>query len=358
MKQEIHQMNLEKLNEMSQEEILAAKLQLENVLSPDMIKFIKAKKNNATRLQSGTNNSNSATNKMKTDQASTVDETNMKLTDKIEAKLTEETSIKMECDIYPVEKETPAGELVEQATTKGWVHMDTIEPEKLEWMKDVTPSKDNDPKSEEPYNARFDFNGVLLPFKDDNLSLDKGLHHHGEEPERPGYSLQELLQLSRSSTQQQRCTALNTLANIMEKSREGWYDEVVNPAPLVALSERNILLLLRLSIDDTSVAVVTAALQALRAFLYSEADEICLDRLVGWKYNDGKIVEPELPAPKTDVKDTRNLKDHELAQLDTIAAAMRSDIVLRIRYTEKKNTGLYHARSLGIIPCNSQGKIP
>jgi len=166
-----------------------------------------------------------------------------------------------------------------------------------------------------------------LPYKDENLTVDKGLYHHGEEPERPGYSLQELLQLSRSSTQQQRCTALTTLANIMEKTRKGWYDKALHPAPLVALSQKNILLLLRFSLDDSSVAVITAALQALRAFLISEADEVCLDRLQGF---DG-YAEPTL-TPQFEDKDTGSLKDHELAQLDAVATLLRSDFLLRIRY--------------------------
>lgn len=166
-----------------------------------------------------------------------------------------------------------------------------------------------------------------MPYKDESLTTDKGLYHHGEEPERPGYSLQELLQLSRSSTQQQRCTALTTLANIMEKTRKGWYDKALHPAPLAALSQKNILLLLRFSLDDSSVAVVTAALQALRAFLVSEADEVCLDRLHGF---DG-YAEPTL-TPQLEDKDTNILKDHELAQLDTVATLLRSDFLLRIRY--------------------------
>lgn len=85
--------------------------------------------------------------------------------------------------------------------------------------------------------------------------------------------------MSRSSTQQQWCTALISMANIMEKTRKGRYDRALNPAPLTALSQKNILLLLRFALDDSSVAVVTAALQALKAFLVSKADEVCLDRL-------------------------------------------------------------------------------
>lgn len=168
---------------------------------------------------------------------------------------------------------------------------------------------------------------MLLPFIDDTVTPEKGLHHHGEEPERPGYSLQELLQLSRSSTQQQRCMALNTLANIMAKSRKGWYDQALQPAPLPALNEKNIFLLLRFSLDDSSVAVVTATLQALRSFLFSEADEICLDRLMGL----GDYKEPCLSVPPMDVREMVGLKDHQLAQIDTVGAAITTDIVLRIR---------------------------
>jgi len=170
------------------------------------------------------------------------------------------------------------------------------------------------------------FLGLLLPYKEDNL-INRGLHHHGEEPERPGYSLQELLYLSRSSNLRQRCIALNTIANIIEKTRNGWYDKVFNSALLIILSQKNVLLLLRFALDDSSVSVVVAALQALKAFLVSEADEVCLDRL----YEFNGHVQPTL-MPQLNEEDTSTLKDNELTQLDAVAALLRSDILLRIRY--------------------------
>jgi hypothetical protein len=36
-----------------------------------------------------------------------------------------------------------------------------------------------------------------LPYDNENISVKAGLHHHGEEPERPGYTLEELLTLVR-----------------------------------------------------------------------------------------------------------------------------------------------------------------
>jgi hypothetical protein len=62
--------------------------------------------------------------------------------------------------------------------------------------------------------------GFLLPYTDDEVKVTQALHHHGEEPERPGYTLQELLKLSRSSVLQQRVLALTTLANILDKVME------------------------------------------------------------------------------------------------------------------------------------------
>jgi hypothetical protein len=62
---------------------------------------------------------------------------------------------------------------------------------------------------------------VLLPYSDDKINVSHALHHHGEEPERPGYTLQELLKLSRCTVLQQRILALTTLANILDKVISG-----------------------------------------------------------------------------------------------------------------------------------------
>ena len=320
---DIHKENLERLNEMSREDILTEKSKLEMTLQPELIQFLKDRKNKKHSVQKGREESiESSVCKLVTP----MDEQKLVI---------EEISGKHYEDVTPMQIDEPKEdipkppiELMVQAKEKGWVHMDSLEPEKLKWMGDIPAERKEEPTPDEPYNARFDFSGVLLPYKDESVPVEKGLHHHGEEPDRPGYSLQELLQLSRSATQQQRCTALTTLANIIENSRRGWYDKVLEPAPLTVLSQRNLLLLLRFSLDDTSVAVVTATLQALRAFLYSEADEVCLDRLYGFQ----NYKEPPLAAPKTDVTDTSDLEDHELVQLDAIAALLRTDILLRIRY--------------------------
>ncbi|XP_066582769.1 RNA polymerase II-associated protein 1 isoform X2 [Prorops nasuta] len=304
---EIHRSNIDKLSQMSKEDILQEKKKLEATLNPELKEFLRKKK--IAKIV-----------KLDNSEAEKMDIKNINIKNKIKEE-------KMEDDIDIIDTIIPS-ELVKEASKKGWLHMDNVESEKLKWMEDVKYDEKKELNANEPYNARFDFNGLLLPYKDESLTIDKGLHHHGEEPDRPGYSLQELLQLSRSSTQQQRIAAFNILANIIEKSHRGWYDKALHPAPLSALSERNILLLLRFSLDDTSIAVVTAVLQTLKSFLCCKEDEICLDRLYGLN----NYAEPFLFPLLTDVKDTSDLKDHELAQLDAVGAILRTDIVLRLRY--------------------------
>lgn len=358
---EIHRENLDKLAKMSETEILKEKKTLEDTLDPKIIQFLKNKKKYGKRsieksMQGSVANKaimdtevfndkklklslNDNDTKMEnnTSSVSIMKETSMdvEISDDEKIKLfSNAADANMDCEDDTIIIPESSKNILETGKQKGWLHMDTPEPEKLKWMEDLREKEKDKPAINEEYNARFDFNGLLLPYNDESLTVDKGLHHHGEEPERPGYSLQELLQLSRSSIQQQRCKALTTLANVMEKTHEGIYDKALHPSPLTALSQKNILLLLRFSLDDSSVAVVTATLQALRAFLVSEADEICLDRLYGF---DGfnEYSEPIL-MPQLEEKDTSSMKDHELAQLDAVATLLRTDFLLRIRYIIKE----------------------
>ncbi|XP_076618567.1 RNA polymerase II-associated protein 1 isoform X2 [Colletes latitarsis] len=354
---EIHKENLERLNRMSQEDILREKSKLEMMLKPELIQFLKDRRNKKQKAEEDQDKIEKSNILNKDENVTYMDEEKLitkeisnrhdkelsnnnnvtlmqidkreKVVDKYSKDMSKNTDdTQMQIDKSEETVTEPPIELMKLAKEKGWVHMDALEREKLKWMEDIPIQKQDEPSPDVPYNARFDFNGLLLPYEDESVPVEKGLHHHGEEPERPGYSLQELLQLSRSAAQQQRCMALTTLANIIDKSRKGWYDKALHPAPLPVLSQRNLLLLLRFSLDDTSVAIVTATLQALRAFLYSEEDEICLDRLYGFQNYE----EPNITPPKTDITNTSNLKDHELVQLDAIAALLRTDIFIRIRY--------------------------
>ena len=72
------------------------------------------------------------------------------------------------------------------------------------------------------FSARFDFSGQLMPFRSEDIPVrTSGLHHHGEEPDRPGYTLEELLTLARSTYPQQRCLAFDTLTNVIDNHKQG-----------------------------------------------------------------------------------------------------------------------------------------
>ena len=66
--------------------------------------------------------------------------------------------------------------------------------------------------------ARFDFDGNLVS-KIDNIPEYLGLHHHGDDPNSAGYTLEELFVLARSSFLQQRVFALQVLARIIRQVR-------------------------------------------------------------------------------------------------------------------------------------------
>merc|ERR1712062_386717 len=97
-----------------------------------------------------------------------------------------------------------------------YLNMDKIEKDKMEWMSDINDTEEQNKPIKESFNARFDFNGCLLPFKDSSIPVTAALHHHGDEPDRPGYTLEELLTLARSVNPKQRSIAFDTMSNVLK----------------------------------------------------------------------------------------------------------------------------------------------
>lgn len=114
-------------------------------------------------------------------------------------------------------------------STTTLLQMDSMEAEKMQWMADLPASAEEDAVGDGPtrpdgFNARFDFEGRPMPFRSDDIPVNVGLHHHGEEPERPGYSLEELLTLARSTFPQQRTVALQVLGKVVYNAKNGLFD--------------------------------------------------------------------------------------------------------------------------------------
>lgn len=73
---------------------------------------------------------------------------------------------------------TPAALVV--PPEKGWLHMDVLEKEKLEWVTDL-PTTHSKPEMDK-VKSRFSLDGIVIS-RSEELPFHLGLHHHGDEPE-------------------------------------------------------------------------------------------------------------------------------------------------------------------------------
>ncbi|KAH1009271.1 hypothetical protein HUJ04_001649 [Dendroctonus ponderosae] len=255
-RQQIHSQNLETLHSMSAEEILAEKEKLLASLDPAIVQFLRA--------QSSKPNTESETRNK------TIKEQN-------------EAAEEMSVDQLDVPKE-----ILSRPDAAGWLNFNEFEANKLAWMQNMPITS---LKKTEGFEARFDFEGYLLPHGAAQITeTNRHLFHHGDEPERPGYSLQELLLLSRSNIIQQRIIALNTLGNVLSLDQTGMYDQVID------IPIEQVFFVLRVCLDDNTPSVLTAAVKALRNLVYFQIDETCLDNM--WSFGVG-IIQPTLAVDET-----------------------------------------------------------
>ncbi|XP_064600850.1 RNA polymerase II-associated protein 1-like [Liolophura sinensis] len=265
----IHYENLSQMASMSEEDILSEQKKLLETLDPKLVAFLKSKK--AAKLDEVSDEQS----QLEVEKQVTV-ETSADLVSKKEVAMETSVDLKAAGDTF---KPEVTNEDLPLEVDKDWVHMDVVESDKLAWMKDLPPPRADNSQTEQP--ARFDFLGNVLP-GDSDLPVTLGLHHHGDEPERAGYTLEELFQLSRSSNVQQRCLALQTLAKIIIKAKEGCFVHLLQSAILPIVLDAGLMFLLRWSLDDSVEAVNTAALAVSHAVLVNTADEAALDQVFDW----------------------------------------------------------------------------
>lgn len=92
------------------------------------------------------------------------------------------------------------------------------ETSKLAWMTEPLPQQ-RVTTYEAISDMRFDFQGNLVELTDENAQkpVYLGLHHHSDSPQLPGYTLSELLHLTRSVVPTQRCLGIQMLGRILHK---------------------------------------------------------------------------------------------------------------------------------------------
>ncbi|EDW18015.1 RNA polymerase II-associated protein 1 [Drosophila mojavensis] len=329
LSKEIHEENQNILSQMREEEILAERQKLLSSLDPALIELLKKKRAiqaaNAKKAKPLPNNHHDSP------------------------------------VIAALSDSNPAHELLQQSDEGNWLNFNLVEEHKLAWMRDI-PARIAQLKPGQQFNARFDWKGVLLPHSLDELPQntdDRDLYLHGEEPERPGYTLQELFRLARSTVLQQRISAFGAIAGIFSIYNQGFYDQVLT------LPISKIFFLLRFGLDDNTPAQLEVVSRALARLCYNETDEVLLDHIYENAYchwqptlqvlTDGddssdpnsvaflqrymallrsksKAVSADVDDDQSDRDSRMSMDDFQLAETHLISCLLRTNILQRIRF--------------------------
>ncbi|XP_064426709.1 RNA polymerase II-associated protein 1 isoform X2 [Mirounga angustirostris] len=293
--QTIHEENIAKLQAMAPEEILREQQLLLAQLDPNMVAFLRS--HNRTHEQAA----EKATEQQRPGGHS--------------AEVTGDKPIVPTSAREPRQEDDPdpgAPALALPVTPhKEWVHMDTVELEKLHWTQDLPPLRRQ--RTQERMQARFNLQGELLA-PDVDLPTHLGLHHHGEEAE----------------------------------AQAGEFGDRLVGSVLRLLLDAGFLFLLRFSLDDRVDGVIAAAVRALRALLVAPGDEELLDSTFSWYH--GALVFPLMPSQEDKEDDEDEDEEHpaekakrkspeegsqppsDLARHDVIKGLLATNLLPRLRY--------------------------
>nr|XP_010344508.2 RNA polymerase II-associated protein 1 isoform X2 [Saimiri boliviensis boliviensis] len=292
--QTIHEENVARLQAMAPEEILQEQQRLLAQLDPSLVAFLRS--HSRTQEQTG----EKASEEQRPGGPS--------------ANVTKEEPLMSSSANKPkkgdkLEPEAPVLALP-MTLQKEWLHMDTVELEKLHWTQDLPPLRRQ--QTQERMQARFSLQGELLA-PDVDLPTHLGLHHHGEEAE----------------------------------AQAGEFGDRLAGSVLSLLLDAGFLFLLRFSLDDRVDGVIAAAIRALRALLVAPGDEELLDSTFSWYH--GALTFPLVPSQE-DKEDEDEDEEHpaekaerkspeedsrpppDLARHDVIKGLLATSLLPRLRY--------------------------
>eukprot|EP00794_Sanderia_malayensis_P020498 gene20498-22515_t len=314
----IHEENLSKLSEISEKDILEEQAKLKASLDPKILEFIKSKRQKATNLSN-------AQQDVKVEMME-VDSDGVKEEKENRQTLSQDERGKTEAVFNPYAEFDIKGDLP---------GMKIIEDEKLQWMKEPPKPlfKTDGDKSASP--ARFDLEGNLAP-RSQETPFDRALHHHGDDQDAPGYTLEELFHLARCNFKQQRVFALQLLARIMEQYQKGNFRDHLQSCLLKQLIEAGLPFLLRWSLDDNTESIFSAAVYAFRAMLTVPCDDDALAAMLhmdrGLEIPALKPVDSEANLRPVDKIEQRDLTDPEMMSADLVKGLLQVQILPRLRY--------------------------
>ncbi|KAJ3390229.1 RNA polymerase II associated protein 1 [Entophlyctis sp. JEL0112] len=136
------------------------------------------------------------------------------------------------------------------------------ESQKIKWMNPVGESELASASSD----LRFSFDGSVIPFGQEMPSY-LGLHHHGDDPARAGYTIKELVYLARSSVSSQRSISIQGLVAIVKLFMANSYSPRDIPEIAEALRAYMVLFHIRAAIDDASISIVSLGISGVSEIL-------------------------------------------------------------------------------------------
>ncbi|KAH9264465.1 hypothetical protein BASA83_012052 [Batrachochytrium salamandrivorans] len=252
--------NIKKISMMSEEEIAESQREILDKLDPATIAFLKS------RMLAST--STKVPEKPETSEDND--------------KSTEETFTTQTDDVH----ETLSVSILQGAIAP-FSHIDayidplTAQPEKLEWMLDLeekdTASSDKAGKATtEKALFRFDFHGIIQDQSGKDTCSGE-LYHHGDEPSLPGYSIQELAHLSKSTVSTQRSLSLQILSRIIRNVYTEVYSQSNAAEICRLLKKQDILLHIRVAMDASHETVVFQAVETMAQYFGASSHLIDVD---------------------------------------------------------------------------------
>lgn len=206
-----------------------------------------------------------------------------------------------------------------------------LERDKTRWMTPVTQKDASMTDDNRPEHWRYDFAGQRVT-RVSAAQYDPSLYHHGDQPDIPGYTLQELSQLMSSSVKQQRALAVHVVANILQIWKHS--AEQQHAAQVLSCAiELRVPLMLRRALDEGPEALVSDALRALHALLVNATDaEICDEIATTWHGQGQWPLVFESVVGVTEDGEAEQLSDWELSQRDLWTAVLQTGLLTRVRY--------------------------
>ncbi|KAF9121876.1 RNA polymerase II associated protein 1 [Mortierella sp. 14UC] len=215
LREQIDEENKNKLASMSQEEIEEERAELMRILDPELIKKFMKRGTSQRRVSFSEG---------------------VKVEDKV-VNIHDVRFSHGESSSFQAKRHEEEGGDHPLALKKNYYSDVPAEPEKMEWMGiDGVDSLSDGPRpapgksvapGQQPYTVqeadppaaryRFDFGGQIMTDEDTPIHL--GLHHHGMDPTKAGYTLAELLHLIRSTVPSQRILPLNIVAKVLQNCR-------------------------------------------------------------------------------------------------------------------------------------------